>query len=218
MASTSTRSTSTVIRADGGRGRDAGRAREWGKPETGTDDLALFGGQPAFRSKVHVGQPNIGHRARLRARLDDMLDRRWLSNDGPYVKEFEAVLRRRLGVRHCVAVSNATTGLDIAIRAAGLRGEVIVPSFTFIATAHALLWPGVTPVFCDVDARTHNLSPEHAEALINPRVTGIVGVHVWGRPCAVDDLTALALRHRLTLLFDAAHALDCSYGGRMIGC
>src|SRR5262245_3753765 len=140
MASTSTRSTSTVIRADGERGRGAGRAHELGAPKTRTDDLALFGGLPAFRSKVHVGQPNIGQRARLHARIDDMLDRRWLSNDGPYLKEFEAALKSRLRVRHCVAVVNATTGLEIAIRAAGLRGEVIVPSFTFIATAHALLW------------------------------------------------------------------------------
>jgi dTDP-4-amino-4,6-dideoxygalactose transaminase len=146
-----------------------------------------------------------------------MLDRRWLSNDGPYVKEFEEALKSRLRVRHCVAVSNATTGLVIAIRAAGLRGEVIVPSFTFIATPHALLWQGLTPVFCDVDPRTHNLAPEQVEALISPYVTAIVGVHAWGRPCAVDDLTTLAGRHGLTLLFDAAHALDCSHRGRMIG-
>jgi dTDP-4-amino-4,6-dideoxygalactose transaminase len=146
-----------------------------------------------------------------------MLDRRWLSNDGPYLKEFETALRSRLQVRHCVAVVNATTGLEIAIRAAGLRGEVIVPSFTFIATPHALLWQGLTPVFCDVDPRTHNLAPERVEALISPSVAGIVGVHAWGRPCAVDDLTTLASCHGLTLLFDAAHALDCSHRGRMIG-
>ena len=181
------------------------------------DDLAIFGGRPAFEEELHVGRPNIGNRDRLSARLNDLLDRRWLSNDGPCVLEFEAALAARLGVRNCVAVANATTGLQIAVRAAGLSGQVIVPSFTFIATPHALLWHGVTPIFCDIDPRTHNLSPDRVEALITPEVTGIIGVHVWGRACAVDELTEIARRHGLTLLFDAAHALLCSHQGRMIG-
>ncbi len=133
------------------------------------DDLAIFGGRPAFEEELHVGRPNIGNRDRLSARLNDLLDRRWLSNDGPCVLEFEATLAARLGVRNCVAVANATTGLQIAVRAAGLSGQVIVPSFTFIATPHALLWHGVTPIFCDIDPRTHNLSPDRVEALITPR-------------------------------------------------
>jgi dTDP-4-amino-4,6-dideoxygalactose transaminase len=181
------------------------------------EDLAFFGGRPAFAEKLYVGRPNLGRRDRLFARLDDMLDRRWLSNDGRYVHELEEALVSRLGVRHCVAVANATTGMQIAVRAAELSGDIIVPSFTFVATAHALLWLGLTPVFCDVDPRTHNLAPDRVEALITPRVTGIVGVHTWGRPCAVDELVGLAERRGLTLLFDAAHALGCSHRGRMIG-
>ena len=181
------------------------------------DDLAVFGGSPAFKDKLYVGRPNIGNRDHLFSRLNDLLDRRWLSNDGPYVHELEETLASRLGVRHCVAVANATMGIQIAIRAAGLTGEVIVPSFTFVSLPHALLWQGVTPVFCEIDPRTHNLSPEHVETLITPQVTGIIGVHMWGRPCAVDELTEIADRRGLTLLYDAAHALLCSHGGRMIG-
>jgi dTDP-4-amino-4,6-dideoxygalactose transaminase len=181
------------------------------------DGLAVFGARPAFASKLYVGQPNIGRRDRLLARLNDLLDRRWLSNDGPYVQEFEDALASRLGVRHCVALANATIGLEIAIRAAGLSGEVIVPSFTFIATAHALRWQGLTPIFCDIDPQTHNLAPNRVESLITPRVTGIIAVHLWGRPCAVDELTDIARRRGMTLLFDAAHALGCSHHGRMIG-
>ena len=181
------------------------------------EDLALFGGQPAFGDTLHVGRPNIGHRDRLFARLNHMLDRGWLSNDGPYVLELEATLASRLGVRHCVAVASATVGIQIAVRAAGLTGEVIVPSFTFVAAPHAVLWQGLTPVFCDVDPETHNLAPDRVEALIGPKVTGIIGVHVWGRACAVDELTDIARRRGLTLLFDAAHALLCSHRGRMIG-
>jgi dTDP-4-amino-4,6-dideoxygalactose transaminase len=99
----------------------------------------------------------------------------------------------------------------------GLQGEVIVPSFTFIATAHALQWQGITPVFCDVDPATHNLDPVKVEELITPRTTGIIGVHVWGRPCAVAPLGEIAQRRGLRLAFDAAHAFGNSHRGRMIG-
>src|ERR1019366_2495789 len=107
-----------------------------------------------------------------------MLDRNWLTNDGPYVREFEARLAELVGVRQCVAMCNATISLEIAIRALGLTGEVIVPSFTFIATAHALQWQEITPVFCDIDPRTHNLDPAQVEKMITPRTTGIIGVHI----------------------------------------
>jgi dTDP-4-amino-4,6-dideoxygalactose transaminase len=112
---------------------------------------------------------------------------------------------------------NATIALEIAIRALGLKGEVILPSFTFLATAHALQWQEITPVFADVDPRTHNIDPAAIERLITPRTTGIIGVHLWGRPCDTSALEAIAKRHGLRLMYDAAHALGCSHAGRMIG-
>jgi len=181
------------------------------------EDLALFGGSPAFTRTLHVGRPNIGNRQRLLSRINDMLDRRWLTNKGPYVQEFEQRLSEYLGVKHCIAVCNATIGLELATRAVGMRGEVIVPSFTFIATAHALQWQEITPVFCDIDPATHNLDPQRIEDMITPRTTGIVGVHVWGRPCDIKALAEIAHDHNLSLIFDAAHALGCSYQGKMIG-
>jgi dTDP-4-amino-4,6-dideoxygalactose transaminase len=84
--------------------------------------------------------------------------------------------------------------LEIAVLALGLQGEVIVPSFTFIATAHALQWQQITAVFCDIDPATHNLDPRQVERMITPRTTGILGVHVWGRPCAIDALTEISQR------------------------
>ena len=102
--------------------------------------LAIFGGVPAFSEPLHVGRPNIGDRERLLARINSLLDRRWLSNNGPYVQELEQRLAEFIGVRHCIAMCNATIALEIVIRALGLKDEVIVPSFTFIATAHALQW------------------------------------------------------------------------------
>jgi dTDP-4-amino-4,6-dideoxygalactose transaminase len=180
-------------------------------------ELAILGGQPLFSETLHVGRPNIANRQRLIQRLQDILDRRWLTNNGPLVQEFEGTLADYLGVRHCITMCNATVGLEIAIRAAGLTGEVIIPSFTFVATAHALQWQEITPVFCDVDPHTHNIDPKQIERLITPRTSGIIGVHVWGRPCDVAALQDIAEEHRLKLLFDAAHAFGCSYRGQRIG-
>jgi dTDP-4-amino-4,6-dideoxygalactose transaminase len=185
--------------------------------KTERDDLAIFGGAPAFADKLHVGRPNIGDRERLLARFDEILDSRWLSNSGPFEQELERRIAGMCGVKHCIAMCNATVAMEIAIRALDLEGEVIVPSFTFIATAHALQWQQITPVFCDIDPATHNLDPARIEAMITPRTTGIIGVHLWGRPCDADALAEVAARRKLRLLYDAAHAFGASYKGRMVG-
>ena len=94
---------------------------------------------------------------------------------------------------------------------------MIVPSFTFVATAHALQWQEITPVFCDVDPATHRLNPTQVEKMITPRTSGIIGVHTWGRPCEIDALEAIAHRRKLQLLFDAAHAFGVADKGKMVG-
>src|SRR5215213_10184890 len=185
--------------------------------ENRTEELAIMGGTPSFEKILHVGRPNIGGSERLLERISGTLDRGWLTNNGPNVQEFERELSKLLGVEHCIATCNATVALEITIKATGLTGEVIVPSWTFIATAHALQWQGITPVFCDVDPVTHNLDPRRVEEMLTPRTTGIMGVHLWGRPCDIDALAYIARRHNIRLIFDAAHAFDCSYKGRMIG-
>jgi len=180
-------------------------------------DLAVCGGKPAFQDPLHVGRPNIGDRDRLTKRFFDILDRRVLTNNGPYVQQFEERISELLGVKHCVATCNATIALQLAVRALQLSGEVILPSFTFIATAHALAWEGITPVFCDVDINTHTLDPEQVESLVTARTSAILGVHLWGRPCDVPALKKIASKHNLRLFFDAAHAIGCSFHGRMLG-
>lgn len=179
--------------------------------------LAILGAPPAFTQPLHVGRPNIGNRERFLERTGQMLDRLWLTNHGPLVQEFEKRIADYVGVKHCICVCNATIGLELAIRAVGLRGEVIVPSYTFIATAHALQWQEITPVFGDMDPATHNLDPARIERHITPRTTGILATHVWGRPCPVEALTEIAERRGLKLIFDAAHAFGCSHQGKMIG-
>jgi dTDP-4-amino-4,6-dideoxygalactose transaminase len=180
-------------------------------------DLALFGGPPLFADTLHVGRPNIGSREAFFRRMEDMLDRDWLTNNGPFVRDFEQRIAELTGARHCIAMCNGTIALEIAVRALGMKGEVIVPSFTFVATAHCLQWQEITPVFCDIDPDTHTIDPEKIEQLITPKSTGIIAVHLWGRPCNIEALQEIADRRGLKLLYDASHALGVSHRGKMIG-
>jgi dTDP-4-amino-4,6-dideoxygalactose transaminase len=181
------------------------------------EQLAVFGGVPAFSEMLHVGRPNLGDPELFLSEVRKIFERRWLTNDGPCVRALEDRVRAVSGTRHCVAVSNGTVALEIAVRALGLSDEVIVPSFTFAATAHAVAWQGLTPVFADADPNTHNLDVEDVRRRVTPRTTGIVATHVWGRPCAVQALTALAEELKLRLIFDAAHAFGCTLDGKPIG-
>jgi dTDP-4-amino-4,6-dideoxygalactose transaminase len=178
--------------------------------------LAIAGGQPRFAEPLHVGRPNLGDRQRLLERIEGILDRRWLTNDGPVVRELEEKICEITGVKHCITMCNATIALEIAIRALDFSGEVIVPSYTFVATAHALQWQEITPVFADIDPRTLNMDPGCLERLITPRTTGIIGVHVWGRPCDTKAIESIAAKHKLKVMYDAAHAFGCSHEGTMI--
>jgi dTDP-4-amino-4,6-dideoxygalactose transaminase len=182
------------------------------------DRLAIFGGPPAFDGDdaLHVGRPNVGDRRRLLERIGDAVDRRRLTNDGPYVRELEARLAAALGVPHCVAVASGTTGLQVAAHALGLRGELVMPSLTFVASAHAFEWMGVRPVFADVEPDSLGLDPEGAAALVGKRTSALLGVHLWGRPCRVERLEALAAERGVKLLLDAAHAFACTRGGAPI--
>ena len=172
---------------------------------------------PAFVQPIHVGRPNIKNREKFIDQVNKILDNQCLTNNGPVIQEFEARVAENLGVKHCIAMCNGTIALEIAIRALGLTGEVIVPSWTFVATAHALSWQGITPVFADIDPATHNLDPAAVRRMITPRTSGIIGVHLWGRAAPVLELQAIADEHSLKLMFDAAHAFGCSYQGQSIG-
>lgn len=180
-------------------------------------DLAIHGASPAFEQPLHVGRPNIGNCEGFLEYAKDIFDRDWLTNNGPVVQQLERRVANYHGVRHCVAMCNGTVALEIAIRALGLAGEVIIPSYTFIATAHALHWQAITPVFADIDPATHTLDPEAVRRMITPRTSGIIGVHLWGRVAPVAALQAIADEYGLKLMFDAAHAFGCSSKSTMVG-
>ena len=173
--------------------------------------------QPVFSEVLHVGRPNIMGKEQFLSSVAQILENQWLTNNGPYVQKFEQEIAKRLGVKHCVAMCNGTIALEIAIRALGLSGEVIVPSWTFVATAHSLYWQGITPVFADINPETHNLDPDSVRRMITPRTSGIIGVHLWGRAAPVDELQSIADEKGLKLMFDAAHAFGSTYKGQSIG-
>jgi dTDP-4-amino-4,6-dideoxygalactose transaminase len=172
---------------------------------------------PPFSPPLRVGRPNVGSRETFLRLVGEMFDRGCLSNDGPLVVELEKRIAAYLGVAHCIAICNGTVALQIAIRAVGMTGEVIVPSYTFIATAQALLWQGITPVFADIDPVSHNLDPVAVRQMITPRTTGMIGVHLWGRAAPIPELETIAKEHGLHMLYDSAHAFGCSMNGKMIG-
>jgi dTDP-4-amino-4,6-dideoxygalactose transaminase len=145
------------------------------------------------------------------------LERIWasnqLTNNGPLVKELEAKLKEFLGVKHLFFVSNGTIALQIAIKALGLHDEIITTPFSYVATISSIVWEGCQPVFVDIDPETLCLNPDLIEAAITPRTTAILAVHVYGHPCAVERIQAIADRHGLKVIYDAAHAFGVRYKG-----
>jgi dTDP-4-amino-4,6-dideoxygalactose transaminase len=177
---------------------------------------ALAGGSPVFENLLRVARPALPDFEALAPEMRDVLASGLLSK-GRYLRAFEEALAEHLGVRHAVAVSSGTTGLMLTYQALGLKGEVVVPSFTFMATVSALVWAGVRPVFADSNQETSNLDPEAAEAVITDQTSAIVAVHNHGNPADVEGLRALAERRGLRLVFDAAHALGSLYEGAPVG-
>ncbi|MGH2705950.1 MAG: DegT/DnrJ/EryC1/StrS family aminotransferase [Actinomycetota bacterium] len=182
-----------------------------------TDGLpALLGGRPAFPAGLPLVRPALPDPELLADDLRTIVESRVLTN-GPYVRELERRAAVELGVRHCIAVSSCTTGLMLLLRAADLSGEVIVPSFTFAATAHAPTWNGLRPVFCDIDPATLTLSASAARNAARLRSSAILATHTFGTPCDIEGLTELAASAGLRLFFDAAHAFGSLHGGLPVG-
>ena len=173
---------------------------------------AILSGKWAFDSTVLVGRPEHARPRALLERIDRMFTSGRLSNHGPMNDEFESAVAEIAGASHCIASCNATIALELAISALGMKGEVIVPSFTFVATVHALWRQGIRPVFCDIDPETHCLDVASVEAAITSETTGILGVHLWGNVGNTDALEDARPAQGLKLLFDAAHAFGCGTG------
>ncbi len=134
-----------------------------------------------------------------------------------FTRKFEEAMENRLGVEYAIAVNSCTSGLILGIKALGLTGEVIVPAFTFAATAHALVWNNITPVFADADPQTFNMDPDAAEAAITENTSAIMPVYTFGVPPEIDRYKEICDKHGLKLLFDSAQGLGATYKGRQAG-
>ncbi len=139
-----------------------------------------------------------------------------LTNNGPIVRALEETLQRRFEVPFFRSMTNGTLAIQLAIRALGVKGKVITTPFSYVATTSAILWEGCEPVFVDIDPRTCCIDPTLIEAAITPDTTAILATHVYGIPCDVEAIDAIAKKHGLKVIYDAAHAFDVQYKGRSI--
>jgi dTDP-4-amino-4,6-dideoxygalactose transaminase len=180
------------------------------------DVPALLGGTPIFQTKVNIVRPVMPDYSELIDGVKDIVGTGMVTK-GKYLRAFEDAIASHLNVKHAVAVSSCTSGLMLTYRGLGLAGDVVVPSFTFMATVSSLIWSGLNPIFADVNPHTTNLDPSAAEAAITPQTSAIVAVHNFGNPAEIDALKAVAQRHNLKLIFDAAHGFGALYQGKPVG-
>lgn len=178
---------------------------------------ALLSGHAAFDREVFVTQPVIPDPQAYADLTAAIFESRWLTNNGAKTQQFERQLTTHLGVAFCKTFCNGTTALLTALRALGLKGEVITTPFTFPATPHCIEWNGLTPVFCDVRADTYNLDPVVVEKSITPATCAILPVHVFGNPCDVAAFEDISQRYGIPIVYDAAHAFGVSVNNRQIG-
>jgi dTDP-4-amino-4,6-dideoxygalactose transaminase len=177
---------------------------------------AILGGEPAFQELVPMVRPVLPQFSVMAGGVESILTTGMVTK-GPFMREFEQALSEHLSVKHAIAVSSCTSGMMLTHKALELSGDVIVPSFTFMATASALVWAGLHPIFADVDRATNNLDPAAAEAAVTPQTTAIVAVHQFGNPADIAALEKIADRHGLKLIFDAAHGFGACYQGDPVG-
>ncbi len=155
---------------------------------------------------IYITRPNLPHLEKLLPFLEDIWNTKILTNIGPFHQRFEQALSSYLEVDNVNLFTNATIALIIGLQALRITGEVITTPFSFVATTHALKWNGITPVFCDIEPETLNIDPDKIEALITPKTTAILPVHVYGHPCDTDKIQAIADKYGLKVIYDAAHA------------
>ena len=165
---------------------------------------------------IYVTRPYLPGLDELIPLLEQIWSNRILTNQGPFHQKFEAALGEFLDVEHVSLMCNGTVALNAAIAAAEIKGEVITTPFSFVASTHAIAMAGLTPVFADVRPNDFTIDPARIEAAITPRTSAILAVHVYGNPCDVDAIQSIAARHKLTVIYDAAHAFGVRYRGESL--
>ncbi|RIJ42779.1 DegT/DnrJ/EryC1/StrS family aminotransferase [Pontibacter oryzae] len=167
-------------------------------------------------NKIFVTQPSLAPLEEYVEILKGVWERGILTHNGPLVQQLEKDLESKLNLDYMTVVSNGTIAIQMAIKALELKGEIITTPFTWVATVSAIKWEDCTPVFCDIDPDTLNIDPAKIEALITDKTVAIMPVHVFGNPCDVETIAAIAQKHNLKVIYDAAHAIGSSYEGRSL--
>jgi dTDP-4-amino-4,6-dideoxygalactose transaminase len=183
---------------------------------TDGDRPAIDGGRPLFPDGLPLARPAIADPAAVADAAAAILASGVLTN-GPTVRRLEERAAAYLGVGHCVAVASCTAGLMLVLRASGLSGDVVLPSFTFSASAHAVAWNGLRPVFADIRPDDLLLDPDAVARSAGVRTSAILATHTYGTPCDTEALGRLARRNGIRLFFDAAHAFGSRHGPAMVG-
>jgi dTDP-4-amino-4,6-dideoxygalactose transaminase len=180
------------------------------------DKPAVLGGAPAFEALLPITKPTL---PKIDAVIDNFQEifKSGMITNSKYVKRFEEEIENYIGVKHASALSSCTSGLLLVLKAFNLEGEVIIPSFTFSASGHALIWNGLKPKFVDIDNETYNVDVQQVKEAVNSRTSAILGVHIFGNPCDIKALVEIAKDHHIKLIFDAAHALGSKYNNLNIG-
>lgn len=165
---------------------------------------------------IYVTQPSLPPLEEFQPYLEQIWENKILTNGGPFHQQLEQALCDYLGVPHISLFTNGTLALVTALQALRINGEVITTPYSFVATAHSLLWNGIKPVFVDIDPTTLNIDPAKIEAAITPHTTAIMPVHCYGRPCDVDAIQKIADNYNLKVIYDAAHAFGVKNGAQSV--
>jgi dTDP-4-amino-4,6-dideoxygalactose transaminase len=165
---------------------------------------------------INVTKPFLPPQVEYEMALKDVWRRGWLTNNGPLVNELEMNLKEYLNVNHLLYLSNGTIAIQLAIKALDLVGEIITTPFSYVATTSSIVWENCTPVFADIDPNTLNIDPKCVEAAITPKSVAILATHVFGNPCDVEAIEAIAKRHNLKVIYDGAHCFGTKYKGKSL--
>ena len=165
---------------------------------------------------IPVTKPFLPPREEYNKYLNDIWDRQWLTNNGPLVNELETRLKQYLHVSNLLFVANGTIALQMAIKALDLKGEIITTPFSYVATTSTIVWENCTPVFVDIDPLTFNIDASQIEAAITEKTSAIMATHVFGNACNIDMIQAIASKHKLKVIYDAAHCFGSLYNGKSV--
>jgi dTDP-4-amino-4,6-dideoxygalactose transaminase len=169
-----------------------------------------------LEQSINVTKTFLPPQEEYNAILKRAWDKGWITNRGELVKELEHLLKNYLGVEHIIATTNGTLPLQIAIKALGLKGEIITTPFSYVATTSSIVWEGCTPVFVDIHPEYLTIDETKIEAAITPKTSAILATHVFGNPCHVEAIDTIAKKHNLKVIYDAAHCFGVSYKGQSI--